>query len=85
MHSFIILIFFDNLSDIPDLKKKSLCSVTYRTVCSGVIYISNKSKYLKTVCDSCEDQSLWLEKLFQKVSLKPIFSFHTPFKTALKM
>ena len=55
-------------------------------VCSGVIYISNTSKYLKAEMRyaTAEKTNLYNLKYSFKycksVSFKPIFSFHIPFK-----
>ena len=53
-------------------------------VCGGVIYISNKSKYLTTEMRyaTAVKTNLYNFKTFfsNKVSFKPNFSFHIPFK-----
>ena len=66
----------------------SLCSVTYSTVCGGVIYIWNKSKYLKTEVRYARavKTNLCNFKLLLKTlwfSIKPYFSFHIPFNMFL--
>ena len=52
-----------------------------RDVCGGVIYKSNKSKYIKTKMRYARavKTNCYNFKSSLRVSFKPIFSFHIPF------